>query len=181
MNIKYNDENIEVLLLKFKPIFLYFSKKFYINGFTKEDIFQEAQLAFLKAIKYYDPTRNINLNTFIFFCINRKLVVLITKHNNKTNFINSNLKFSSDYIQNFRSKNLTCEHQLIIKEFINNIMLYASLNFTDLEFKVFQLMAKEFHYLEIAKMLKLEVKSIDNAIQRIRKKLNKNFNYNNIF
>ncbi|MGL4904491.1 MAG: sigma-70 family RNA polymerase sigma factor, partial [Cetobacterium sp.] len=65
----------------------------------------------------------------------------------------------------------TPEETIVVKEFRKFFQIYLKENLSPLEKKVFLNMAKGYNYNEIANILDKESKSVDNSIQRIKKKV----------
>lgn len=53
----YNNEEIEELLIEYKPYIRSIVKRFKVNAFDQEDLFQAGQLGLFKAIKYYNTNK----------------------------------------------------------------------------------------------------------------------------
>ena len=173
---KYNE------LLKMK------THNFYINGAEKEDIVQEARIGLYKAIKSFDiekPTSSFK--TFANLCIERQLITAI-KSSNRQKHIPLNSSFSlntSAYDEDDDTSVLdimdfhAVEDPLDIitkQEYYKLVENKIGENLSDFEKKVLDQYVEGDAYVDIAARLDTPVKSIDNAIQRIRKKATKCLN-----
>lgn len=167
---RYND------LLKMK------THNFFINGAEKEDIVQEARIGLYKAIKSFDlEKQSSSFKTFANLCVERQLITAI-KSSNRQKHIPLNSSFSlntSAYDENDDTSVLdildthTVEDPLEIitkKEYYELIENRIDENLSDFEKKVLEKYIQGESYIDIATKLDTPVKSVDNAIQRIRKK-----------
>lgn len=167
---RYND------LLKMK------THNFFINGAEKEDIVQEARIGLYKAIKSFDlEKQSSSFKTFANLCVERQLITAI-KSSNRQKHIPLNSSFSlntSAYDENDDTSVLdildthAVEDPLEIitkKEYYELIENRIDENLSDFEKKVLEKYIQGESYIDIATKLDTPVKSVDNAIQRIRKK-----------
>ena len=167
---RYND------LLKMK------THNFFINGAEKEDIVQEARIGLYKAIKSFDiEKQSSSFKTFANLCVERQLITAI-KSSNRQKHIPLNSSFSlntSAYDENDDTSVLdildthAVEDPLEIitkKEYYELIENRIDENLSEFEKKVLEKYIQGESYIDIATKLDTPVKSVDNAIQRIRKK-----------
>ena len=141
-----------------------------------------------KAIKTYDESKNNTFKTFANMCIERQLITAIKTSNrqkhmplnsylslNISAYDNNNDDDSTELIDTFNSQTIEDPLETIMKkEQYTEIEKAIDKNLSDFEKKVLDRYMKGESYTIIAKRLDSPVKSIDNAIQRIRKKAIKN-------
>lgn len=143
-----------------------------INGIEVEDLFQEGIMGFISAVNSYDESRNVQFSTYANTLAVRKMISAIRKVNN-----NSNLPLQSyvslEDITDLLSYSPTPEEMLIFGEELNAINVFVENNFSKSEKKVFKLNLVGLSYSEIAEILECDEKFVDNALQRIRRKLRK--------
>ena len=193
---KYTDEEIiiiirtgdylaeEFLIKKYKNLIISKSNKYFISGGDKDDIIQEGMIGFYNSIRYYDHSKNITFFLFAELCISRQIITAINHSNRKKyiplNFYTSLNKDSFDYedsqneefINFLKNKELVDPIEILIdKEESNYIKNNIIISLSKLETKVLDLYLKGESYLDIGNVLNKNEKSIDNAIQRIRKKV----------
>ncbi len=138
-------------------------------GHDAEDLIQEATLGFYSAIQVYD-FQSASFSTFCYICIRRMLISLVKKGLKKSVVPESIVIHSEEELYSIQSAS-SPEQEIIAKE------QYLRLK----EKIVSKLSEKEkiilFHYIkgesysEIAHKLNLSRKTVDNALQRVRKKL----------
>lgn len=171
-----DEEAMNELIEIYFPLVSINTKNFFIIGAEKEDLVQEGLLGLLKAIKYYDPSKT-SFNNFAILCIRRQILSAIKSANSKKNMILneaiSNNLISDEYSTlelDFASNDSSPEEIFFSKNKLENFQRFTLINFSELEKKVLEYIIRGYSYKEIAKQLEVSPKSIDNSIQRIRKK-----------
>lgn len=157
-----------------KRIILYRTKKYFFYGGDKDDVMQEAMIGLFKAINAYDENKTASFKTFALLCIKRHLITVLKNSNSRKNKI-LNMAISIQ-AESEGEPNITYTHQSFMfhspeelclgKEKMEYVNRYLRTHLSPMENEIFE-------YL-IAEMTGRDVKSIDNCIQRIKKKL-KNF------
>ena len=186
--IKNGDEQaLAYLLDKYKNLVNMKVGKYFIIGAEKEDIVQEGMIGLFKAIKTYNASKNNTFKTFANMCIERQLITAIKTSNRQKHIpLNSYLSLnvsaydnndddSTELIDTFNSQTIEDPLDTIMKkEQYTEIEKAIEKNLSKFEKKVLDRYMKGESYTVIAQRLDSPVKSIDNAIQRIRKKSIKN-------
>ena len=187
--IKSGDEQaLAYMLDKYKDLVHMKVGKYFMIGAEKDDIIQEGMIGLYKAIKTYDESKNNTFKTFANMCIERQLITAIKTSNRQKHMpLNSYLSLnisaydknndddSTELIDTFNSQTIEDPLETILKkEQYTEIEKAIDKNLSDFEKKVLDRYMKGESYTIIAKRLDSPVKSIDNAIQRIRKKAIKN-------
>lgn len=186
--IKSGDEQaLAYLLDKYKELVNMKVSKYFMIGAEKDDIIQEGMIGLFKAIKTYDTSKNNTFKTFANICIERQLITAIKTSNRQKHMpLNSYLSLnisayenndddSTELIDTFNSKTIEDPLETIMKkEQYEEIENAIDKNLSKFEKKVLDRYMKGESYIIIAQKLNSPVKSVDNAIQRIRKKAIKN-------
>ncbi len=185
--IKSNDKGaLNYLLESYKELVNMKVSKYFIIGAEREDIFQEGMIGLFKAIKGFDKTKQNSFKTFANLCIERQLITAIKTSNRQKHMpLNSYLSLNTPaYEEDSDSDSIlekldlhTVEDPLDTitkKEYYKYIEDNIDKNLSSFEKQVLQKYAQGQSYVDIAQQLDSNVKSIDNAIQRIRKKAIKN-------
>ena len=181
--INDGDKNaLNYLLSKYTDIVNMKAGKYFIVGAEKEDIMQEGLIGLFKAIISFDPKKQSSFKTFANLCIERQLQTAIKSSMRQKHMpLNSYLSFNiSAYDENddtsllevFETEN-TAEDPLDIvtkKEYYSFVEDRIEETLSDFEKQVLHRYTNGESYSEIATKLNSPVKSVDNAIQRIRKK-----------
>ena len=180
-----NEEALECLFNKYRDLVNMKVSKYFIIGAEREDIVQEGMIGLYKAVKNYEDDKQNSFKSFANLCIERQLITAIKTSNRQKHMpLNSSLSLNTPAYENeedvsliemFNSK--TAEDPLDTitkKEYYELVGNKIDEHLSDFEKKVLTRFAAGESYVKIAEKLDSPVKSIDNAIQRIRKKASKN-------
>lgn len=187
-NIKMGDKQaLTYLMNKYKEIVNLKVGKYFMIGAEKEDIFQEGMIGLFKAIKTFNSEKNNTFKTFANMCIERQLITAIKSSNRQKHIpLNSYLSLNMsaydnneengvELIDTFDSKTVEDPLETIMKkEYYDEIEKSIDKSLSNFEKQVLNRYIQGESYVTIAKRLDSPVKSVDNAIQRIRKKAIKN-------
>lgn len=192
--IRANDPNaLEYLMRKYKDLVESKVGKYFIIGAEKEDIVQEGLIGLYKAIKDYKGDKQSSFKSFANLCIERQLITAIKSSNRQKHMpLNSYLSLNMNAYENDDGSNDTqvmdvLETNVIEdpldtitkKEYMLNVENIIDTSLSDFEKKVLNRYVQGESYVKIAEKLDAPVKSVDNAIQRIRRKTAKNLNFEN--
>ena len=133
-----------------------------------DDVYQEAQIGLYKAVMFYKE-EYASFSTFAYVCIKSSVVSYMRNASPKGNV--PVFSFSEDDIDEITGSFITPESQFIDKESLELLMARIEKLLSPFERKVLSLYLADNSHCDMAKMLSKDEKSIDNAIQRIRKKL----------
>jgi RNA polymerase sporulation-specific sigma factor len=143
----------------------------YINSpLEKDDLIQEGMIGLLAAIKSYSNEKGAKFVTYANRCINNSIQTALRKISRMKDIPQNNIvTLEEDFFDN--QVGLSAEDEYLAKESVCNLtdMLYEGLS--SFENEVLRLHIVGCSYNEIAKKLGKNPKAIDNALQRIRKKL----------
>ena len=183
--IKSGDQSAqETLFERYKDIVNMKANKFYIIGAEREDMAQEGLIGLYKAVKAFDKTKQNSFKTFANLCIERQLITAI-KSSNRQKHIPLNSSFSlnlSAYDENDDTEVIevldtkTAEDPLDTitkREYFEYVESKINENLSSFEKQVLNRYIQGESYNDIAEKLDTPIKSVDNAIQRIRKKAGK--------
>ena len=177
---KQNNANaIETLLEKYKYISVAQARSFFLLDGDENDLIQEGMIAIFKGIMSFDETKS-NLNTYLTSCVKNRLIDTIKKSDSNNNsFINYSFSLSScldtDEDKNIfiQDKKFGPEELLVNQEAEEELKAIIEKELTVIELKVLEFFKDGYSYSYIAEKLNKSIKSIDNTIQRIKKKLKK--------
>lgn len=172
---------LEFLIEKYKELVNMKVSKFFMIGAEKEDIVQEGLIGLFKAVKNYNPDMQNSFKTFANLCIERQLITAIKSSNRQKHMpLNSYLSLNTTAYEDDEDSNLLDifdSHQIedpldtiTKKEYYKTVEVAIDKSLSDFEKKVLNRYMQGESYVQIAEKLDAPVKSIDNAIQRIRKK-----------
>ena len=173
------------LIEKYRELVNMKVSKLFMIGAEKEDIVQEGLIGLFKAIQNYNPDKQNSFKTFANLCVERQLITAIKSSNRQKHMpLNSYLSLNTTAYENDEDSNLIeifNSHQIedpldtiTKKEYYESVEHAIDKSLSDFEKRVLNRYIQGESYTQIAEKLDAPVKSIDNAIQRIRKKAIKN-------
>lgn len=181
-----DDAALNHLLNKYKEIVNMKVSRYFIIGAEKEDIVQEGLIGLYKAIKSFDEKKENSFKSFANLCIERQLITAIKSSNRQKHMpLNSYLSLNmSAYDDNDDDTSIYEVFDANIiedpldtitkKEYYERVATTIEKSLSSFEKQVLSEFVNGNSYTVIAEKLNSPVKSIDNAIQRIRKKTIKN-------
>ena len=176
---------LDFIIEKYKDLVNMKVGKYFIIGAEKEDIIQEGMIGLFKAIQSFNPDKQNSFKTFANMCIERQLITAIKTSNRQKNIpLNSYLSLNTaaydddedtTVLEVFNS-HLTEDplDTITKKEYYKRVEDAIDKSLSDFEKQVLARFIKGESYVTIAEKLDTQVKSVDNAIQRIRKKAIRN-------
>ena len=186
--IKSGDEKaLSYILDKYKELVNMKVGKYFLIGAEREDIVQEGMIGLYKAIKNFAPDKQNSFKSFANICIERQLITAIKTSNRQKHLpLNSYLSLNISAYDNNEEDGVelidtfdgnTAEDPLetvMKKEYYEQMQNNIEKSLSKFEKQVLERFIKGESYSVIAKKLDSPIKSVDNAIQRIRKKAIKN-------
>ena len=175
---------LEHLLIRYKNFTRVKARSYFLVGADKEDIVQEGMIGLYKAIRDFQAERQSSFRAFAELCITRQIITAIKsatrqKHIPLNSYVSLNRPVShEDGDQDRVLVDVLSTHtaadpvELVISsEEVRSMQSSFSEILSDLEAHVLHLYLEGKSYQEIAAGLKRHVKSIDNALQRIKRKV----------
>ena len=177
-------QGMEYLIEKYKPLVRAKARSYFLVGADREDIVQEGMIGLFKAVRDYKPEKQIPFKAFADICITRQVITAVKaatrqKHIPLNSYVSLNKKvFDEDsdkyLIEVIEEASVTNPEELLISKeeicFIESLVIELLSPF---EKEVLRKYLSGITYQEIAKQLNKPVKSIDNALQRLKKKIEK--------
>lgn len=168
----------EYLLKKYAPLVKKSIRTLYLIGADTEDLSQEGMIGLFKAIQAFQPEKDASFFTFAKLCIDRQIYTAIKASNRKKHSpLNTYISFyagekDAELINNLEAGNdSNPEHVVLDQESANLFQAKLETILSKMEKEVLQQYLAGKSYVDIANNLSKPVKSIDNTVQRIRKKV----------
>ena len=163
------DRDAEELLVKrYLRMVRMCARPYFLAGGESEDLIQEATFGLLKAIREFDPARDAKFKTFAEVCIrNRIRSAVTTASRSKHAPLNDSIPLESPMLGNDASP----EELYISREEEAERMIRLRQKLSPLERKILSFFLRGLSYREISEQLGCPIKSVDNAIQRTRRKV----------
>lgn len=172
---------LEYLLDKYKNFVRARARSYYLVGADHEDIVQEGMIGLYKAIRDFNPEKQASFHAFTELCVKRQIITAIKtatrqKHVPLNNYVSLNKPLYGDesdrtLLDVIEGRVVNPEEMFIGQEDMAHIQEKLSSSLSDLERKVLDAFLQGKSYQEIAEALGRHPKSIDNALQRVKKKL----------
>ncbi|MDO4357719.1 MAG: RNA polymerase sporulation sigma factor SigH [Clostridia bacterium] len=175
---------LEYLLNKYKNFVRSKARSYFLIGADHEDIVQEGMIGLYKAIRDFRPDRLASFRAFAELCITRQIITAIkTATRQKHIPLNSYVSLNKPIYDEESDRTLmdvitedtlsNPESMFIDREDLNAIQGRIGEMLSDLEKQVLELYMDGKSYQEISEEMGRHVKSIDNALQRVKRKLSK--------
>ena len=181
-NINNEDKTaLNCLLNRYNDLVNAKANKFFMIGAEKEDMIQEGMIGLYKAVKSFDLEKQSSFKTFANMCIERQLITAVKNSNRQKHIpLNSSISLNSaayddnedvDKIDVLEIKGQNDPLDIIAdQEYFKSMESKIKQCLSKFELQVLDEYEKGKTYAAIAEKLNSKVKSIDTAIQRIRKK-----------
>ena len=153
------------------------ARPFFLHGGDSEDLIQEGMLGLLSAIREYDPEKGASFKTYAEICIRNRIQTAIRSAARKKHApLNDGVSLDdilSDESQSLGSQYFqrSPEEQVLARETEKEFISAYSRRLSRLEAQVLNLYLDGLSYQEMATALERDAKAVDNAVQRIRRKL----------
>ncbi|MFZ5966810.1 MAG: RNA polymerase sporulation sigma factor SigH [Bacillota bacterium] len=172
----------EYLIKKYKNFVRAKARSYFLIGADREDIIQEGMIGLFKAIRDFKPNKLSSFRVFAELCITRQIITAIKtatrqKHIPLNSYVSLNKPIYDEesdrtLLDVLSGAKISDPEELIIsREELGNIESKMGEILSDLEWKVLMFYLQGKSYQEIAVDLERHVKSIDNALQRVKRKL----------
>lgn len=170
----------EELVLRYTKLVHSCARAFFLIGGDKEDLIQEGMLGLLSAMRSYDPSKAASFRTFAEICIRRRLISAVrTDSSGKHNPLNSYISFETPSFDRFAEsippviagpQQKNPEDLMIRREELQEYLEAVKGQLSGFEAEVLEYFLDGSSYRDIAIQVNRSTKSVDNAVQRIRKK-----------
>lgn len=175
---------IEYLINKYKNFVRVKAKSYFLVGADREDIIQEGMIGLYKAIRDFRADKLSSFRAFAELCITRQIITAIKtatrqKHIPLNSYISLNKPIYDDdsdrtMLDILSGAKITDPEEVFIShELSDDIREKIQENLSELESLVLMSYLEGKSYQEMAKELCRHVKSIDNALQRVKRKIEK--------
>ncbi|MCK5762957.1 MAG: RNA polymerase sporulation sigma factor SigH [Clostridiales bacterium] len=179
-----NSKAEEYIINKYKNFVRAKARSYYLIGADKEDIIQEGMIGLFKAIRDYNTDKMASFKVFAELCITRQMITAIKtatrqKHKPLNSYVSLNKPVFDEesdrtLLDIIAGEKITNPEELMIsKEEMNFMELLIKENLSSFEIKVLNFYLQGKTYNDISGLIDKPIKSIDNALQRIKRKLEK--------
>ncbi len=172
----------ETLYARYKQIVRSKARTYFLIGADREDIIQEGMIGLYKAVMDYLPDRQASFRSFAELCITRQIITAIKAATRKKHLpLNTYISFNRSVYEGdterplidvLTSTRITDPEEVLIgRENYAAVADSIEHSLSKLEHNALGLYLNGYSYQQIADSLSITTKSVDNAIQRVKKKL----------
>jgi len=171
------------LIKRYRGLIRCKARSYYLVGADRDDIIQEGMIGLYKAIRDYDPTRQASFHSFAELCVTRQIITAVKsstrrKHSPLNGYVSLSRPASAEedgerLLSDIIAAREVCDPAEIVigaweTDFIRTGVVDA---LSPLEHEVLRLYTAGSSYQEIADRLGRHTKAVDNALQRIKRKM----------
>lgn len=176
-----DNEALEHIIIRYRNFVYSKAKKFFLIGSEQDDLIQEGMIGLYEAVKSF-KNEKASFKSFAGICIRRQLISAVkSATRNKHKPLNSYISLDKNvyerdadaaFIESFLDKSPQNPEAIIIdKEDLSGIENKINNTLSKLELNVLIYYLDGYSYQQIAEKIDKDVKAVDNAIQRIKKKI----------
>lgn len=179
-----NSDAMDFLMDKYKNLVRSKAKTLFLVGADKEDLIQEGMIGLYKAIRDFRSDKEASFRSFAELCINRQMYTAIKSSNTKKNQpLNNYVSFDAivktdgadgpvEDMLGVEAEKISNPEQMVIDKESASVLEYTLVGrLSKMEREVLFYYLRDYNYNQIAEALSKEPKAVDNALQRIKKKL----------
>ncbi len=169
---------LETLLIRYRKMVNAFARNFYLSDGDTEDLAQAGLMAVFKAVLSYNGAKSFKVYAKV--CVKNEIVSTIRKSKREKNkplenfvSLSGDENYDVDKSEIASTTEFDPETEYINEESEIELNNKIKDSLSKLEYEIFTYYLSGYSYLEIASKIGKEVKTVDNAVQRIKKKIEK--------
>ena len=171
------------LVRRYRGLIRYKARAYYLVGADRDDIIQEGMIGLFKAIRDYDPTRQASFHSFAELCVTRQIITAVKsatrrKHSPLNSYISLSRSTSMEedgerLLSDILAAKEICDPaEIVVSAWETNFIRTGMADSLSMfESQVLRLYTNGRSYQEIADRLGRHTKAVDNALQRVKRKL----------
>ena len=172
-----------VLVSRYRGFVRCKARSYFLAGADRDDVIQEGMIGLYKAIRDYDPSRQASFRSFAELCITRQLITAIKsatrqKHSPLNSYVSLSRSTSAEeegdrVLADILAAREMCDPAEIVIAAWETVSIREGFMqvLSPFETEVLRLYIAGKSYQEVAESLDRGVKSVDNALQRIKRKI----------
>lgn len=175
-------EALECLLERYKLFVRSKARRYFLIGADHEDLVQEGMIGLYKAVRDYSADKNVSFSAFADMCVRRQMLTAIKnasrkKHIPLNSYVSLNRPVYDDdsdrtLLEVIDGQHLNPEEMFVSQEKMKDLKSQIDTQLSPFEKTALEMFLSGKSYVEIAMELGRHVKAVDNALQRVKKKLN---------
>lgn len=161
----------EMLAMRYLRNINFIARKYSAEGYEQNDFVQEGLLGLLYACKTYDETASASFKSYVDVIVKRRFISIVRKGNAKKAIPGSNIVQLQSLDESIEDNSGNPEELLLCRERLSQVMSNLKKHLSETEYNALNLYCAGLGYRQIAEKLSITEKSVDNALQRARKKI----------
>lgn len=171
-------DHLDLLIRRYMGLARSIVRKSFLVGGEEEDLYQEALMAIINAVKLYDKTKNRSFSSFVTTCIKSKIIDTIrtaTRYKHKPLNEASSLSQTNeaDLISNTPNQIIDPLDSYLEREWMDTFHKNLKSLLSPQQRNILELYFKGYSYSEISQEINLPIKKIDNTLLAIKNKIRK--------
>lgn len=162
-----NEEAFVHLASRCLPIFQKLSQQYRSLQTESEDLVQEGMLSLLSAVRTYRVGEGVAFRTYAYTCARNRMISAL-RHTADHEVL---IPDGDEPYEDLPAEGADPAELVVQQETLESLYRRIQSVLSETEYQVFRLYAASYSYEEIARRLNLSAKSVDNALQRARRKL----------
>ncbi len=161
-----DEEALEILLERYKPLARKLAQRYFIRGGDPDDVIQEAMIGLFKAVQSFDGAGVYPFAALAQKSCERSIIDAVRRADTEKNsFLNDSVPLDEQALADLfpEEEEMEATVEVLLAKWKEHL--------SEREFRILELRLQGLSYKEIALRLAVSPKSVDNALQRIRKKL----------
>lgn len=169
---KNGDENaFNELVMRYLGTISFIARKYSAQGYEQNDFVQEGLLGLLYSCQTFDENGASSFKNYMSVIVERRFISIIRRLNAQKAVPNSAIVRIDDLSENVEDASLTPEEIVMYREHAKSVLEKLKSMLSKTEYEVLFHFASGLSYSRISQKLQLSEKSVDNALQRARKKI----------
>lgn len=172
--VKESEDALSCLIKKYEPLFrklsYFFIKGFPNHGLDIDDLVQQCRIITCYVVDKYSDKNGVLFYSFLLVCLKRSLNNYVKRFFGKEIYHYMDYE-NYDFLEEFQIED-NCFSNVVDKDFENRIINFKY-NLSFLDSCIFELRYNGFSYKDIATLLDIKIKKVDNSLLNTRKKLEK--------
>ena len=167
---------LEQLRAEYKSVVLHIARSYFLSGADREDLVQEGMIGLYRAINTYDSDMRASFSTYAHSCVRNRMRDAVKRANRDKHRVLNDAVSLTQYDRDEQNAAPSPEEETIETEASGDIRRAIEQHLDDEERALLQAYLCGLSYREIAETLGKSVKSVDNALQSVKRKLRKLLN-----
>lgn len=160
-----NSRAVSILISRYSVFIHRKAKSMALQSADADDLAQEGLIGLFNAVSKFNSQKNVKFSSFAYVCIMNKMKTTLNKNSDSVILL-EDIPETDDMTTEENPESI-----FIRKEHLSELYDDVASVLSEMEWNVFRLFLKDYTYVQIAEELNISVKSVNNSMVRIRKKL----------